>query len=71
MPLYVMDCYYRTSPSAPAVLRESVEIIAPARHVAIEEGHRRARVLRPTYFELRDASQRFDNLFYNSETGEV
>ena len=39
MPLYVMDCYYRTSPSAPV--------------------------------ELRDASQRFDNLFYNSDTGEV
>ena len=71
MPLYVMDCYYRTSRSAEAVLRESVEIIAPARHIAIEEAHRRAQVLLPTYFELRDASQRFANLFYNSDTGEV
>ncbi len=71
MSLYVMDCYYRASPSAAAVLRESVEIIAPARHIAIEEAHRRAHVLNPTYFEVRDASQRFDNLFYNSDTGEV
>jgi hypothetical protein len=70
MPLYVMDCYYRSSPYAEAVLRESVEVIAPALHIAIEEAHRRAQVLLPTYFELRDTGQRFDNLFYNSDTGE-
>jgi len=71
MPLYVMDCYYRSSPYAEAVLRESVEIIAPARHVAIDEARRRAQILTPTYFELRDTSQRSDNLFFNSDTGEV
>jgi hypothetical protein len=65
-----MECYYRSSASASAVLRESVEIVAPAPRIAIEEAHRRAVVLRPTYFELRD-THRLDDLIYNSETGET
>lgn len=63
---FIMDCYYRSSPDAQAVLRESVEIAAPAPSIAIEEAHRRAQRLCPNYFELRDLS-RPDGLFYNSE----
>jgi uncharacterized RDD family membrane protein YckC len=68
---FMMDCYYQSTPVSPPVLRESVEILAPARLFAIEEARRRAQTLCPRYFELRDLSRQFDNLFYNSETGET
>jgi hypothetical protein len=67
---FMMDCYYRSTPKAEPVLRESVEIRAPARFIAIEEAQRRAQFLTPNYFELRDLA-RPDGLFYNSETGET
>lgn len=63
---FMMDCYFRSSPDAQPVLRESLEIVAPAPSIAVEEAHRRAERLRPNYFELRDLS-RPDGLFYNSE----
>jgi hypothetical protein len=66
MPHFMMDCYYRSSPTAQPVLRESQTIIAPAPMVAVEEAHRRAERLRPHYFEIRDLS-RPDGLIYNSE----
>jgi hypothetical protein len=62
----MMDCYYRSAPGAQAVLRESLEIAAPAPQIAVEEARRRAQRLGPDFFELRDLS-RPDGLFYNSE----
>jgi hypothetical protein len=71
MQTFMMDCYYRSTPKTEPVLRQSVEIAAPARLIAIEEARRRALLLTPNYFELRDLSRPFDGLFYNSETGET
>ena len=71
MPLYVMDCYSGGLRPADAALRESVEIVAPSRTAAIEEAHLRAARIPHTFFELRDASRKIDNVFYNSETGEA
>jgi hypothetical protein len=68
---FMMDCYYRCTPTTPPVLRESVEFAAPARFLAIEEARRRAVLLTPNYFELRDLDRPFEGLFYNSETGET
>lgn len=71
MPIYVMDCYCGGSRPADAVLRESVEIAAPSRTVAIEEAHRLAERISHTFFELRDMSRRIDNVVYNSGSGET
>ena len=71
MQRYMMDCYYRSTPRTEPVLRESVEIHAAARFIAIEEARRRAQLLTPNYFELRDLDRPFEGLFYNSETGET
>jgi hypothetical protein len=71
MPLYVMDCYTGGLRPADAALRESVEILAPSRTAAIEEAHLRAERIPHTYFELRDAHRKIDNVFYNSQTGEL
>jgi hypothetical protein len=71
MPLYVMDCFTGGLRPADAVLRESVEILAPSRMAAIEEAHLRAQRIDHTYFELRDAHRKIDNVFYNSQTGEL
>ena len=71
MPLYVMDCYVGGVRPADAVLRESVEIVAPSRAAAIDEAHRRAAGLKPRFFELRDPARRWDTVYYNSETGET
>lgn len=71
MPLYVMDCFTGGLRPADAVLRESVEILAPSRTAAIEEAHLRAERIEHTYFELRDAHRKIDNVFYNSQTGEL
>lgn len=71
MPLYIMDCYVGGLRPSEAVLRESVEIIAPSRTAAIDEAHRRAAGLTPRFFELRDPSRRWEAAYYNSETGEA
>jgi hypothetical protein len=71
MPLYVMDCYSGGLHPADAVLRESVEIRAPSRTSAIDEAHLRAARIPHSYFELRDANRKIDNVFYNSQTGET
>jgi hypothetical protein len=71
MPLYIMDCYSGGLHPADAVLRESLQINAPSRTSAIEEAHRRAERITHTFFELRDANRKLDNVFYNSQTGEA